>query len=474
MRARYAFLLLIIIAGFTGCKKKETEDPFYLAEACFHLGKDKIQVDSSVIIVNCSDSANVTYHWDFGDGTSSTVRSPEHSYKNYGNYTITLKTFVNSTITDSTSRNIQIIIGEKYYDFLQYSAGIDFAEGTDSSIMLLGTTRNAQVNKLFISKFDKNLSIKWIKYLNPDLNPYLENIERLSDGNFIIAGSFDNSANSGHFTISKIDSSGNVIWNKAYPQTNGYCMYANAAKDGGFIAVGNETFYHSTGNTIEIVSILKTDANGNFEWKKQFVDEWLMGTNNIASVNDGFVFASSTCGNTGIINSHDSLVINKIDFNKNTVWKKSIHWQIPNTSIIYSVGASTISVSENNIAVINDGNPFVVLFDLNGNYLHRGLSDIEYNRLITRTNNDKIIIGGGPWTWVTLKLNEFNSLANQDWSKYYGKRNTICTPSTGFSSSAKSTFDGSILVLGTSFIECTQNQESSLLLFRINESGEIL
>ncbi len=43
-----------------------------------------------VFFTNLSNGAD-SYHWDFGDGNSSTEMNPQHVYENAGTYTVTLR-----------------------------------------------------------------------------------------------------------------------------------------------------------------------------------------------------------------------------------------------------------------------------------------------------------------------------------------------------------------------------------------------
>jgi PKD repeat protein len=58
-------------------------------------------------------SATVSYLWDFGDGSTSTLASPpSHTYRIGGVYTVTL------TVTDEygqTSSTVQIVVGSVFY-----------------------------------------------------------------------------------------------------------------------------------------------------------------------------------------------------------------------------------------------------------------------------------------------------------------------------------------------------------------------
>lgn len=459
--------------GLLGC---ENDTTFYKAISHIELPQKVVYVDSIVQFKNYSDSVNVTYKWNFGDGTISDKRIVDHIYRNYGNYTVSLTTYVNNIPTDTSTVNVKVIIGEKYFDMLKKTDGIDFVECSDSSILLLGVTRyvDDENPKMFLSKFDKNLRNKWTKYLDANLNPAIRNIEGLSDGNFILSGSFDNTNNNGNFALAKIDSSGNVLWDYKYSQTNGYCRYAIESKDGGIVAIGNEDYLHtSSGNTVQIVSVMKTDANGKFVWKRQFVDDWLMEAANIISVDDGYIFASSTRGVNNALNDLDSLVITKIGFDSHTIWKKSKRWQI-SYNYIYNVFSSYIGITNSKLIAVNDGNGFVMVFDLQGNFIKRNQSGDGKNRFVATTKNNSFIIGGGATSWDGIGLNGFDNSGEAKWSKSYGTRDTRCWPSYGFGSKVKLLQDGNLLFLGTSYQPCTDDfNRSSMLLFKINGNGEI-
>lgn len=467
-------VVLISIVFFFSCEKDKTP-PFYNAISCFEISSGIFYMDSVVNFINCSDSVNVNYLWDFGDGVCSKERTPNHVYTNPGKYNIKLTTYVNNIPTDTIIKEIKVLIGERYIDY-QYSInqGIDFAELPDSTILLLGLTRDYQnynSYKVFISKFDKNLKQRWLKILNSNSG----NIENTSDGNLIISGSYDNSTNDNHFALIKIDTSGNVIWRKKYPETNGWNNYVIESKDRGFISMGQENFYDSiSGMPYNRVTVLKTDANGNFIWKRCFKDQGLWDAENIISIDDCFIFASSKYGKGGYYAFSDSLVLTKLSNTGEVIWEKSKEWQIPNSSIIYNVFSTKISANDDVIIAINTGNTFVMSFNKNGDFIERNYSDLYMsNTFICKTNNNNFIIGGGRNPWATIILNGFDNKGEKLWSESYGNRNIREFPAYGFGTIAKPLRDGNILFLGSSYKESTDRQKSSMLIVKINENGEI-
>jgi OOP family OmpA-OmpF porin len=54
------------------------------------------------------DGKVVGYHWDFGDGSSSSDQNPSHVYNSAGTYTVTLRVTDDDGLTGSTSGQIQV------------------------------------------------------------------------------------------------------------------------------------------------------------------------------------------------------------------------------------------------------------------------------------------------------------------------------------------------------------------------------
>ncbi|RLG56411.1 MAG: hypothetical protein DRN83_04185 [Hadesarchaea archaeon] len=68
-------------------------------------------VDDVVMFVDMStdiDGTIISWSWDFGDGSTSTLQNPTHQYSVAGTYTVTLTVFDNDGATDNTSQNITV------------------------------------------------------------------------------------------------------------------------------------------------------------------------------------------------------------------------------------------------------------------------------------------------------------------------------------------------------------------------------
>lgn len=93
-------------------------------------------------------------------------------------------------------------------------------------------------------------------------------IQQTSDGGYIIAGLLDPGVGAYDMLLLKIDASGNMQWSKTYGGVgNDYGIYVQQTTDGGYILTG---FFDGIGFGATDVALIKTDSNGNLQWKKIF------------------------------------------------------------------------------------------------------------------------------------------------------------------------------------------------------------
>jgi hypothetical protein len=108
MREKRQLLLLIFIIGaacmFSSCSKEESRETFPLSAIIHHSLVDKQLALSAV-----THSA-VSYHWDFGDGNTSTEKSPVHVYEDGGYYKVVLTATCAKGETVTVERTIAVAL----------------------------------------------------------------------------------------------------------------------------------------------------------------------------------------------------------------------------------------------------------------------------------------------------------------------------------------------------------------------------
>lgn len=118
---------LILLTIFTACNKQDFEDELVspkpellsaetidktdtdeyslasVVKASFEIdNEDNILFENDDLLLTNNSISAVSYHWDFGNGDSSTEAQPAYKYKIHGNYPVTL------TVTDSYGNTHQV------------------------------------------------------------------------------------------------------------------------------------------------------------------------------------------------------------------------------------------------------------------------------------------------------------------------------------------------------------------------------
>ncbi|MCC6582595.1 MAG: PKD domain-containing protein [Chitinophagales bacterium] len=103
------FVLSIITIGFSACKKAQDIVASPHASFSTNLPDDYRPLENDQIKLTNTSSENTTYFWDFGNGITSTEKSPSISYKMHGSYTIKLVVTNSNGIRSSTTKNLIIL-----------------------------------------------------------------------------------------------------------------------------------------------------------------------------------------------------------------------------------------------------------------------------------------------------------------------------------------------------------------------------
>lgn len=107
-----SYQVKLVTLSDNGCKDSSTKTIYVLNNTI-----SQFSVSSANQCLNSNEFAfkdssfvdtlyNITYRWDFGDGTFSSNRNPVKKYNNYGNYIVKLTVTSNNTCSDSTQKNI--------------------------------------------------------------------------------------------------------------------------------------------------------------------------------------------------------------------------------------------------------------------------------------------------------------------------------------------------------------------------------
>ncbi len=140
----------------------------------------------------------------------------------------------------------------------------------DGGYIVAGATSLSQEtgNDLWILKLNSHGHMKWQKIYSDEGVSYPYSIDLTADGGYIVAG--ETNSLGGRYAdawVLKLDSSGNIQWQKAYGGSGqDVARSVQHTKDGGYIVVGSTTTFGAGGNCdgypCSDLWILKLDTNG--------------------------------------------------------------------------------------------------------------------------------------------------------------------------------------------------------------------
>src|SRR5438874_2554097 len=148
-----------------------------------------------------------------------------------------------------------------------YDALFTVHQTSDGGYVAMGNTQSIESGHVFnawILRLDSEGRLLWQKSFGAEGFAYPSSISQISDGGFVLAGRSNPASLNPLIGIwgpwlLKLDSSGNLVWQKMYGLGNSGLQEVHETMDGGLIAVGNE----ATDCCGHLVWAMKLDSGGN-------------------------------------------------------------------------------------------------------------------------------------------------------------------------------------------------------------------
>ncbi|UJG44070.1 MAG: hypothetical protein K9W46_02555 [Candidatus Heimdallarchaeum endolithica] len=203
----------------------------------------------------------------------------------------------------------------------EYGWSVDLI--SDDGFIIAGSTESfgSGSNDAWVIKTDSLGNIEWSKTFGGEKYDILYSLKQNPDGSYIGVGKTSSfNSNSSDLWVIKLDSGGNIAWNKTFGGIDGDSSRSIAAtNDGGCIILGN-TGYYGRGESDGM--LVKLNPEGVIEWNKTFggADDDLGFA--VEQTNDnGYIISGGTWTNSvGLLD----LWVVKTDFKENIEWTKTI------------------------------------------------------------------------------------------------------------------------------------------------------
>ncbi|MBW8048923.1 MAG: T9SS type A sorting domain-containing protein [Cytophagales bacterium] len=274
----------------------------------------------------------------------------------------------------------------------------------------------------WIVKLDSMGTVEWQKNYGGTGTDKAFSVVQTNDGNYMVAGyssSTDgdvtgNIGGSTDFWIIKIDTIGNMIWDKSYGGTSSDIAYSiEPTNDYGYIIGG-----YSYSNDVDVDTnkggrdywILKIDSAGNIDWQKALGGAWWDICSKVIQTSDGgYIAAGFSASDDGdatvwLGGSYDYWIV-KLDSIGTIEWEKTLGGSdidIANSIIQSSDGGYMVAVysaSNDSNVTFNHGKEdyWIVKLDTAGNIQWEeslGGDSIDYAYSIIQLNDGSYVVAG--------------------------------------------------------------------------------
>ena len=159
---------------------------------------------------------------------------------------------------------------QKAYGGSAFDYARSIQQTTDGGFIVAGSTASygAGGQDAWILKLSASGNIQWQKTYGKTFDDVANSIEQTADGGYIAAGRTGVTASTYNAWVFKLDASGNVLWERAYGTVADQIAQAiHQTIDGGYVVAVEDV--DAATNTYDFV-VLKLDSSGNITWQKRY------------------------------------------------------------------------------------------------------------------------------------------------------------------------------------------------------------
>lgn len=343
-------------------------------------------------------------------------------YKNPNLYT----NYINNYLSEN--KIIQI-----YSSNFDYNIGQSVQQTNDNGFIVTGFIQQFDfwnpstpvIQNTILFKNNINGNKEWKRTFNLMEGNAGYSVQQTVDNGYIIGGSAV-SEDKSYALLLKTDEQGNEDWKKTFSGLGDSIAYSvRQTNDNGFVLTGSSTNPYN--ENITNLLLLKTDEEGNLEWNKTFYfDNISMGQSVKQTEDMGYIVAGYS-GRFEFIPGSQSIdlevIVIKTDINGNEEWRNKyevmdigIGYSIQRTSDDgYIIGGTAVDLTT------FTSNALLLKIDENGNEIWRKTYIDTYGNSVVQTNDNGYIIGGS----ATSSSNSYAMLLKTDengnklWKKTY-------------------------------------------------------
>jgi predicted secreted protein len=199
-------------------------------------------------------------------------------------------------------------------------AAYSMTKTADGGYVLAGSTTSfgAGLSDFWVVKTDSSGAMKWNRTYGGTEDDVASAIINVGDGFAILGLSSSFGAGGFDYWLVRVDSDGNILWNKTYGgAADDFGTSVIQTSDGGYALTGWTNSFGSGGEDIWLV---KTDVYGNIVWNKTYGSNYNDEGHGLVQTGDGgYIIA----GDTALSSDNEDAWLLKVDSNGNMLWNRT-------------------------------------------------------------------------------------------------------------------------------------------------------
>jgi hypothetical protein len=246
-----------------------------------------------------------------------------------------------------------------------------------------------------VVKLDSAGRIAWAKVYDDGVTSSdISQIRQTSDGGYIAAGAANNSNGNDLGLALKLDSTGNVQWQREFspsgPTTNVLLNAVRQTSDGGYITAGQFTT-SATSSSVGNVLAIKLDSSGQVQWENGYANVGTNGTpvdretvNAVLQTSDGGYLVGGDWNQTNVSPAPHGGLLLKLDSSGGVQSQHAYTGRAPNGDVVGSEINSVSPLSSGGFLL--GGAADLVLLDGSGVQLVPYIAEVDSSFNLTQQN----------------------------------------------------------------------------------------
>ena len=328
-------------------------------------------VDSDVWIVKIDSTGAIQWEKTYGGNGYEAARSIQQTSD--GGFIVAGETSSFSSDTDvwvlklNTNGTVQ---WQNRYGGTGVDKAYSLRQTSDSGYILAGETNSSGVAggiDFWLLKLNANGGVVWQKAYGGGKDDVAYSVQQTSDSGYIVAGETNSFSSGGDvdFWVLKLDANGSVVWQKTYGGSKDDVGYSvQQTSDSGYIVAGKTT---TAGTIFDDIWVLKLDTSGNVEWQKTYGGPNDDAAYSIQQTSDSGYIVAGKSGSFG--NILGDMWVLKLKANGDVDWQKTYEGNNSNSAnfILQTQDGGYILAGETSSFGAGNADIWVLKTDKSGN-----------------------------------------------------------------------------------------------------------